>query len=38
MELDENYARWFFYSALSTIDLVARLGGKQQRQQDAAKP
>lgn len=35
-ELDENYAQWFFYSALSTIDLVARLGSKQQ--QDAVKP
>lgn len=35
-ELDENYAQWFFYSTLSTIDLVARLGSKQQ--QDAAKP
>ena len=26
MELDENYARWFFYSVLATIDLVASLG------------
>lgn len=26
MELDENYARWFFYSVLATIDLVAILG------------
>lgn len=25
MELDENYMRWFFYSALATIDLVASL-------------
>ncbi len=25
MELDENYARWFFYTALAAIDLVARL-------------
>ena len=24
-ELDENYMRWFFYSALATIDLVAHL-------------
>ena len=38
LELDENYSRWFFYSALSTIDLVARLVDKQQRQQDVAKP
>ena len=25
MELDENYMRWFFYSALATIDLMAHL-------------
>ena len=25
MELDENYTRWFFYSTLATIDLVASL-------------
>ena len=31
LELDGNYARWFFYSALATIDLVASLGSKQQR-------
>lgn len=24
-ELDENYMRWFFYSALATIDLMAHL-------------
>ena len=36
LELDENYARWFFYSALSTIDLVTRLGDK--KQQDVVKP
>lgn len=34
-ELGENYTHWFFYSALATIDLMGRLGG---RQQDAAKP
>ena len=40
LELDENYMRWFFYSSLSTIDLVANLGksGKGSRQQqDAAE-
>ena len=35
-ELGENYEHWFFYSALATIDLMGRLGGR--RQPDAAKP
>lgn len=26
LEMNESYARWFFYSALSTIDLVVNLG------------
>ena len=40
MELDENYMRWFFYSALATIDLMASLDKPSkdpQRWQDAAK-
>lgn len=35
-KLSENYAHWFFYSALATIDLMGRLGGK--KQQDVVKP
>ena len=32
-DLDENYMWWFFYSALSAIDLVARLGTPSKNQQ-----
>ena len=33
MELDENYMRWFFYSTLATIDLMASLDKSSKNQQ-----
>ena len=33
LDLDENYAHWFFYSTLATIDLMARLDKPNNRQQ-----